>query len=779
MPNHQLDRSEVLREFYRIALDRDINPAGGNTNPWRRNPVDPVAGICDGLAEDLATTATIAQDRDAKQISQLSRPSSSTRLESQQPTKSDDSQQDLASSASSRTQSFSPVALGYDEIAPIESSHTSIGSDRDVQLEDPSSPGDLIDRDLHEIALDTIVATPEERPHDGAPVQPVLVESHPSDQPPRHLSEDEPTPERALGRTEFRASQLREKIKDELSALRNLNIALQAKSTDASMQGEYQQISYAPADSVEEPISWLDTMRHNVYYNLEGEGKQSHIDMWHLKSRHGRPSSTTSRRKRRRANVQDATEEDREALLGRCSPALSENEASTPVIDTLAQTSMPLILPPRRPASSSTLIRPSGSSVFTLALVFGEGTGSSLSTRPPPSSAGTALSWLGSPSHPRLNEGETGRLKSSSSSIEKFKAVAAPDDIPGPVQCTFCLKRFTSQRAWDQHEQSQHLPQQEWVCMPWGPVEEIDGQVICVFCGATDPEASHFDQHNHDICYDSETKDRTFVSKEDLQEHLRMIHGQPAMSRCMEEWSWAPEDNAWYWNCGFCDTLLTSWSDRIEHIGDHFRGGKTMSSWDPLTPPHPLHKTTLTRIPWLPALLWGPETLLALLFEQHNQMSRTHEEEEERQPCAHCGAGIASERELRCHEAVWHLPREVWTCPTTADIQAALHIQAGPLAQFLFPGDDTAAPDNNKDACPYCSDSCAHLGDGWGARADHLRAAHGFGACHPPFKFVAPAHALFHLANVHNVLLGDFTAKVVESCRSEDPPLAAAAKHHD
>jgi hypothetical protein len=158
--------------------------------------------------------------------------------------------------------------------------------------------------------------------------------------------------------------------------------------------------------------------------------------------------------------------------------------------------------------------------------------------------------------------------------------------------------------------------------MPWGPSEEMDGRDTCVFCGETDPEASHFEQHNYDICYDQETKDRTFVSEEDLREHLRVVHDQPAMSHCMEKWSWPPEDNAWYWNCGFCDTLLTSWSDRIDHIGDHFREGKTMSSWDPLAPPHPLHKSTLTRIAWLPALLWGPETLLALLLEQHNQMSR-------------------------------------------------------------------------------------------------------------------------------------------------------------
>jgi hypothetical protein len=31
--------------------------------------------------------------------------------------------------------------------------------------------------------------------------------------------------------------------------------------------------------------------------------------------------------------------------------------------------------------------------------------------------------------------------------------------------------------------------------------------------------------------------------------------------------------------CGFCGLAMETWEDRVHHLGDHFKSGKTMADW--------------------------------------------------------------------------------------------------------------------------------------------------------------------------------------------------------
>jgi hypothetical protein len=91
------------------------------------------------------------------------------------------------------------------------------------------------------------------------------------------------------------------------------------------------------------------------------------------------------------------------------------------------------------------------------------------------------------------------------------------------------------------------------------------------------------------------------------------------MTEHMNKWSFHPKGD---WYCGFCDMLLAQWTDRVTHIGDHFKKGMVMFSWDPLTPPYPLDRTTGTCDARFPPRDWDAWKLLALQLEQRNQVER-------------------------------------------------------------------------------------------------------------------------------------------------------------
>jgi hypothetical protein len=73
---------------------------------------------------------------------------------------------------------------------------------------------------------------------------------------------------------------------------------------------------------------------------------------------------------------------------------------------------------------------------------------------------------------------------------------------------------------------------------------------------------------------------------------------------------WLINRNYWFWHCGFCKLLLRCWTERQEHIAEHFENGMIMSQWNPLKSPYPLMQFSLTPVPGFPP--WNPAEILRM-----------------------------------------------------------------------------------------------------------------------------------------------------------------------
>jgi hypothetical protein len=145
-------------------------------------------------------------------------------------------------------------------------------------------------------------------------------------------------------------------------------------------------------------------------------------------------------------------------------------------------------------------------------------------------------------------------------------------------QCTFCTETFKLKHTWLRHERTQHLSLEQWECSPSGPTMlNQHSEPVCVYCGLANPENLHFETHNHDLCHNRERGERTFYRKDHLRQHLRLVHGSEFMKWPMEEWKVKHEDVLS--RCGFCDIDMTTWSERVNHLAEHFKEGRTMADW--------------------------------------------------------------------------------------------------------------------------------------------------------------------------------------------------------
>ncbi|KAG8668027.1 hypothetical protein FPOAC2_10213 [Fusarium poae] len=145
-------------------------------------------------------------------------------------------------------------------------------------------------------------------------------------------------------------------------------------------------------------------------------------------------------------------------------------------------------------------------------------------------------------------------------------------------QCTFCTESFKLKHTWTRHEKTQHLSLEQWECTPTGPTCLNDSsEAMCVYCGALNPDVAHFETHNHDLCYRRERSERTFYRKDHLIQHLRLVHGLEFRKWPMEDWRFKLEDIIS--RCGFCDANMTTWSERANHLAEHFKDGMTMADW--------------------------------------------------------------------------------------------------------------------------------------------------------------------------------------------------------
>lgn len=144
-------------------------------------------------------------------------------------------------------------------------------------------------------------------------------------------------------------------------------------------------------------------------------------------------------------------------------------------------------------------------------------------------------------------------------------------------QCTFCCDSFKSKYDWSRHEKSLHLSLEAWLCTPHGAAlaSPETGRSHCAYCNRLDPTPDHLETHNYHICV-GEDSPRIFHRKDHLVQHLRLAHQLDTLPLIDD---WKMEAPVVVSRCGFCDQTMRSWKDRVDHLAQHFRKGKTMEDW--------------------------------------------------------------------------------------------------------------------------------------------------------------------------------------------------------
>lgn len=124
-----------------------------------------------------------------------------------------------------------------------------------------------------------------------------------------------------------------------------------------------------------------------------------------------------------------------------------------------------------------------------------------------------------------------------------------------PYECTWrvCSMSFASKSDWKRHEEV-HCPQWEWICTfeSW-PAENSSNAIPCARL--------------------------PFKRSDHLREHLRKDHKCIEVSKVEAGRQCITPQNSFNRQCGFCGYITRGWLDRIDHIAEHFRNGKSMSEW--------------------------------------------------------------------------------------------------------------------------------------------------------------------------------------------------------
>ncbi|KAI9375140.1 hypothetical protein BJX61DRAFT_495396 [Aspergillus egyptiacus] len=147
-------------------------------------------------------------------------------------------------------------------------------------------------------------------------------------------------------------------------------------------------------------------------------------------------------------------------------------------------------------------------------------------------------------------------------------------------QCTFCLQSFKKKHDWARHEKSVHLPLDVWICTP--SLRELEPTLTtfseCRFCENQSPTQEHWESHDFRGCATKPLPERSFSRKDYLWQHLRKFHGCTRYPvRNLD--AWRSSQNEFQSRCGFCSSLLPSWSARADHLAIHFKEGCRMSQW--------------------------------------------------------------------------------------------------------------------------------------------------------------------------------------------------------
>jgi hypothetical protein len=182
---------------------------------------------------------------------------------------------------------------------------------------------------------------------------------------------------------------------------------------------------------------------------------------------------------------------------------------------------------------------------------------------------------------------DAGQLSSPFASDESNDQVQESEK---PYHCTSCPSEFKDVYGWKRHEVGVHgFHIKEWICMLDDIV--LDGR-LCVFCGEEASHFGHFDKHNRSPCSDKTQLERTFARKDLLKQHIQHVHLTTTDEATKKAFKvpgfWGQDVDAsrskpaslW---CGFCRFFLPSTAARMDHVANHFRDGRDMSTWQLLS----------------------------------------------------------------------------------------------------------------------------------------------------------------------------------------------------
>lgn len=198
------------------------------------------------------------------------------------------------------------------------------------------------------------------------------------------------------------------------------------------------------------------------------------------------------------------------------------------------------------------------------------------------SSASSAYSCSSCMSLPLLDSHSTfsrkRRRRRKTDNKRSFQASRKEDNRP--FQCTFCTDRFRTRYDWTRHEGTLHLVLEKWTCQPLGTTY-VDtnhaGLIRCSMCDEANPTDQHLQSHRSGECAGRPPNQRSFYRRDHLRQHLRAHHNIDDILPSMEQWK--SKLSKLKSRCGFCGETFTVWSDRNDHIADHFRDGAEMKDW--------------------------------------------------------------------------------------------------------------------------------------------------------------------------------------------------------
>ncbi|RAL10684.1 uncharacterized protein BO97DRAFT_348953 [Aspergillus homomorphus CBS 101889] len=145
-------------------------------------------------------------------------------------------------------------------------------------------------------------------------------------------------------------------------------------------------------------------------------------------------------------------------------------------------------------------------------------------------------------------------------------------------QCTFCPRSFKKKHDWCRHELSMHLSLESWLCTINPATSTVEDQVECEFCESSQSSPAHLETHEFDVCADRPLADRTFTRKDHLIQHLRKFHRCTKVPTARVEGCRSTR-TAVISRCGFCHMVMQNWTERADHLADHFKKGLRMTEW--------------------------------------------------------------------------------------------------------------------------------------------------------------------------------------------------------